>query len=308
MIRFRYRDTGSTIHRLNPFCMIAWLIGVLVLALILDHPLFLTALFLSTLPLVARANIWREWFSFMRFTPYLVLAIIVLNALLSYNGETVLWEAGFQLPVLGQPRITLEAIVYGIGMSLRLVAIISAFAVLTLTVHPDDLMLSMIRMKLPYKSVLVTSLSTRFMPTLINDAERITDVQRSRGLQLDTGRIHRRIKNRISILIPLLSNSLDRTIQVAEAMDSRAFGGGTGRTYYKQIGFPSIDIVCLILALSPLAFGIFVCISGHGSYQYYPTLGSINLDAVGWYYLLILSILLCSLVPLAQLKRSLELD
>jgi len=224
MISFRYSQKDSVIHRLNPFCKILWLVSILVLSLIMDHPLFLLLILLSTLPVVLSADIMKEWLSFMKFVPFLVMAIIVINALMSFHGETVLWQAPFTIPAMGQPRIAMESIIYGLGMSLRLAAIISAFAVTTLTIHPDDMMLAMIKMRLPYKSVLVTSLSTRFMPTLIDDAERITDAQRSRAVELDSGRLHRRIGRRISILIPLLANSLDRTMQVAEAMDARAFG------------------------------------------------------------------------------------
>jgi energy-coupling factor transport system permease protein len=308
VIRFRYREKGSIIHRLNPFCKLAWLVSILVLALLLDHPISLIALFISTLLLACAADIKREWLSFMKFLPLLIFAIILINALLSYHGETVLWKAPFHIPVMGQPEITREAIIYGLGMSLRLAAIISAFAVITLTVHPDDIMLSLIKMRLPYKSVLVTSLSTRFIPTLIGDAERITDVQRSRALELERGRLHQRIRRRMSILVPLLANSLDRTVQVAEAMDSRAFGGGSGLTYYREIKFSPVDVICVIAALAPLALGIFIALAGYGSYQYYPATGSINLSAEGWLAIVSLFVLLCAPVPLGLLKKEIDLD
>jgi energy-coupling factor transport system permease protein len=308
MISFRYTEKGSVIHRLNPFCKLAWLVSILVLSLLLNHPLFLLAILLSTLPVVLAADIRREWLSFMKFVPFLAVAIIVINALMSFNGETVLWQAPFSIPQMGPPRISVEAIVYGLGMSLRLAAIISAFAVITLTIHPDDMMLSMIKTRLPYKSVLVTSLSTRFMPTLIDDAERITDVQRSRALELDSGRLHRRIGRRISILIPLLANSLDRTMQVAEAMDSRAFGSGSGRTYYREIRFSAVDIASIILALAPLALGIFTATAGYSSYQYYPGLGAITLCGAGWAALSTLPLLLCAPVALGFIKRRADLD
>jgi energy-coupling factor transport system permease protein len=170
------------------------------------------------------------------------------------------------------------------------------------------MMLSMIRMKLPYKSVLVTSLSTRFFPTLIDDVERISDVQRTRCLELDKGRLPQRIKRSMSVIIPLLSNSLDRTVQVAEAMESRAFGSGTKRTFYRDIRTSRIDIVTLILALSPCALGILMLISGYGDYQYYPTLGGMNLSGLEWAMLPILALLVSSVVPLAFLKRRVDLD
>ncbi len=308
MISFRYSQKDSVIHRLNPFCKILWLVSILVLSLIMDHPLFLLLILLSTLPVVLSADIMKEWLSFMKFVPFLVMAIIVINALMSFHGETVLWQAPFTIPAMGQPRIAMESIIYGLGMSLRLAAIISAFAVTTLTIHPDDMMLAMIKMRLPYKSVLVTSLSTRFMPTLIDDAERITDAQRSRAVELDSGRLHRRIGRRISILIPLLANSLDRTMQVAEAMDARAFGSGSRRTYYREIRFSAVDVASIVMALAPLALGIFVATLGYSSYRYYPTLGAINLCAAGWAALAVLALLLCAPAAMGLIKRRIDLD
>jgi len=308
VINFRYREKGTPIHRLNPLCKLLWCAGILVLALILDHPLFLLLLFLSTLPLVFAARVGKEWASFIRLALYLCIAIIAINALLSYSGAHVLYQAPFRVPVLGIPTITLEAVLYGVSMCLRLLAIISAFAVITLTVHPDDIMLAMIKLKLPYKSVLITSLSTRFMPTLIDDVERITDAQRSRGLELNRGSPFKRVKNRIHIVMPLLSNSLDRTVQVAEAMESRAFGSGSKRTYYRDIKLNTTDVICLVLALSPLAFGIFVVLSGYAAYQYYPALGALNLTAAVWSALAVLTLLSVSVVPLAFIKRRLDID
>jgi energy-coupling factor transport system permease protein len=163
-------------------------------------------------------------------------------------------------------------------------------------------------MKLPYKSVLVTSLSTRFIPTLIDDVECISDVQRSRGLELDKGNLMQKIKSRMSIIIPLLSNSLDRTVQVSEAMESLAFGSGDNRTFYKEIRVSRMDAVTLIFGFLTCAFGIFMSLSGYGDFQYYPTLEGINISIMEWSMLSLLMLLLLSVVLLAFVKRSVDLD
>jgi len=303
-----YKDKGTVIHKLNPFCKLAWAGSVLALALIVDHPLFLLLLFLSTLSVVMAAKVWQEWASFIRVALYLCVAIVVVNALVSYHGSHVLVQAPFRIPVMGTPTITLEAMFYGAAMCLRLLAIISAFAILTFTVHPDDMMLSMIKMRLPYKSVLVTSLSTRFVPTLIDDVGRITDAQRSRGLELDEGRLLGRIRGRMSIIIPLLSNSLDRAIQVAEAMESRAFGNGARRTFYKEIRVSAVDGIGLLLALLPFALAIWMRLAGYGGYHYYPTSEGVNLGGLEWAMVVVLILLVSAVVPLAFVKRRVDLD
>lgn len=308
MISLRYKDKGTAIHKLNPFCKLGWVTSVFVLALILNNPVYLLLLFLSTLSLVIAAKVWREWASIIKFAFYLCLAIIIINALVSSHGSHLLWQAPFKIPLIGAPAITLEAIFFGVGMSLRLLAIISAFAILTFTIHPDDLMLTMIKMKLPYKSVLVTSLTTRFIPTLIDDVERISDVQRSRGLELDHGNLMQRIRSRMAIIIPLLSNSLDRTIQVAEAMESRAFGHGGKRTFYNEIKLSKVDAQILIVSLLPLALGIVMWWLGQGDYQYYPALAKISLGGFEYFMLALLVLSLGLMIPLAFIKKRIELD
>ncbi len=308
MRSFRYQDKGTLVHRLNPFSKLGLITSILILSLVLDNPLFLLAVFLSTLPLVKAARVWSEWLSAMRLALYLSATVILMNALVSSHGTHVLFESPFHLPLVGAPVITLEAIIYGVVMSLRLLSIISAFALLTFTVNPDDMMLAMIKMKLPYKSVLVTSLSARFIPTLLDDVERITDVQRSRGLELDRGRLLQRIKSRTAIVTALLSNSLDRAVQVAEAMESRAFGSGRNRTFYRDLGFSPTDVTTVVFSLLPAALGIFMGLEGYGQYQYYPTVSWVS--PTGWeaWLLALMAALLVALLPLARLKQRVDLD
>lgn len=308
MISFRYKDKGTAIHKLNPFCKLGWVTSIFVLALIFDNPVYVALLFLATLPLVIAARVWREWASVMKFAFYLCLSIIIINAFVSSHGSHLLWQAPFRIPVLGAPVLTVEAVLFGVGMSLRLLTIISAFAILTFTIHPDDLMLAMIKLKLPYKSVLVTSLTTRFIPTLIDDVERISDVQRSRGLELDRGKLFQRIKSRMAIIIPLLSNSLDRTVQIAEAMESRAFGHGEKRTFYREVKLSKVDVGILIVSFLPLALGILMLWLGQGGYQYYPTLEKISLGGLEYFMLALLAFSLGMMTPLASAKKRIDLD
>ena len=191
---FKYHDKGTVIHRLSPLTKLAWGVGILALSLIFDNPLYVLLLFLVVLSLVAVARIWREWASLMRLSLWLGASIIVINALMSYHGTHVLVEAPFKLPVMGTPVVTVEAIVFGTVMALRLLVVISTFTLFNFTIHPDDIMSVLLKMKLPYKSVLVTSLSTRFIPCLIEDAERISDVHRARGLERDEGSWLKKLK------------------------------------------------------------------------------------------------------------------
>lgn len=308
MPELNYRDKDTVIHRLNPLAKLAWGVGLVVLSLLFNHPAYILILFLSIIPLVRLAGVGREWASTLKFSLWLGLSIIVINALFSYHGEHVLLAAPFRLPVVGSPVITLEAIVFGAVMTLKLVVIISVFALINLTIHPDDIMAVLLKMRLPYKSVLVTSLSTRFVPCLVEDIGRISDGYRTRGVQLDAGGWFKKLKNRGKITFSLLSNSLDRAVQVAEAMEARAFGNGQKRVFYKDINISRMDAVTLGVGLLPLAAGIAVRVLGFGDYQYYPNLTAIGFGGWGWVLPVIMLVLLAAIVPFAFIKRRFELD
>jgi energy-coupling factor transport system permease protein len=308
MPELSYRDKNTVIHALSPLVKLAWGGGLVVLSLIFNHPVYILILFLSIIPLVWLAGVGREWASTLKFCLWLGLSIIVINALFSYHGDHVLIAAPFRLPVVGSPVITIEAIAFGAVMALKLVVIISVFTLINLTVHPDDIMAVLLKMRLPYKSVLVTSLSTRFVPCLVEDMGRISDGYRTRGVQLDAGSWFKKLRNRGKITLALLSNSLDRAVQVAEAMEARAFGNGEKRVFYKDINISKIDAVALGVGLLPLAAGIAARIYGYGDYQYYPNLSAIGAGAVEWALPAIMLLLLAAIAPLAWLKRRFELD
>lgn len=309
MKNLRYQPKDTPIHRLNPLCKLAWTGSISALALIFNDPVYLVLLFSATLPVILMAKVWREWLTLMKFTLYLSAAIILINALAaSQQGSHILLQAPVHIPVLGTPTLAVEAIFYGMGMALRLFTIISAFAVLTLTVHPDDLMLSMLKMRLPHKAVIVVSLSTRFFPTLMDDAERISDAQKSRGLDLHTGNLVHKVRARMSIIIPLLSNSLDRAVQIAEAMESRAFGSGKARSSFKELRISRTDGATLLLMVLTVSFGVFVRTRGYGDYSYYPSLSGIPTTVSNSLMLTGIGLLTLSIVPLAYVKRRTDLD
>jgi energy-coupling factor transport system permease protein len=263
---------------------------------------------LSTLPIVFAAKAVRDWLPFMKFAVFLCLMIIIINMFFSRSGEHVIYRLSFNFPLIGFLKITQESVLFGVGMSIRLTTLISAFTILTLTVHPDDLMLTMIKLRLPYKSVLLTSLSTRFVPTLIKDVETVTDAYRSRGVKLDKGSFSSKIKNRMPIVIALFSNSLERAIQVAEAMEARAFGSKGKRTFYKEINISRIDYVILASSLTFFCLSLMIRLSGYGEYQYYPSIKPILLNSWEIGAISTIFILASTIVFLSPIKRRFDLD
>jgi energy-coupling factor transport system permease protein len=269
MTVFRFQDNHSPVHRLSPFCLLAWVLSLMVASLLFASPVYLAAIFIATLPMVIISGIWRQWLSLVFFAILIGFGIMVINALVINQGSTVLLESTFSIPTLGVLRVTMEAIFFALSMALRILVIVSAFAVFNFTVHPDDQILAMIQLKIPYKSVLVVSLATRFVPALFEDMDRLTMVQQARGLEIQQGPLWRKIKNRAVILVPLLANSLDRCIQIAEAMEARAFGQGKDRTYFKHLIITFFDIFTIGLGFLPLIWGIIMLVNHFGAYNAY---------------------------------------
>lgn len=301
-LQFSYRRNGSGIHHLNPFVMPAWVAVILVAAMIVHHPIWLLAVFLSTVPVALAAGVGRQWAALMKFVLWMCVAIVVINVLVNQQGSHVLLQAGFRIPLLGVPRVTAEALAFGGAMALRLAAIISAFTLLNLCVHPDDLMRAAIKLRLPYRSVLVTSLSTRFIPVLVADARTISEVQQSRGLSFGSGSLVQRVRNRGALVFPLLSNSLDRAVQVAEAMESRAYGMPVQRTFYRDVPLMREDVAALLVLFGGMALTVGARIIGFGAYSYYSALGDPAMSWAEWLTLVLMSAsLLC--VPAAGMAR-----
>ena len=307
-INYQYTPKDTAIHGLNPLSKLVWTIVIVILTLTYNNPVYILLLFCSMLPLIFIAKITAEWKTTMKFSILLGLLIILINTLFSQHGTHILYQVPSQIPLIGSHRITLEAILYGLGNTLRLITIMSAFIILTLTTHPDDMMLIMQNMKLPCKTVLVTSISTRFIPTLTKDVQEIRETQQSRGLELHRTKLLHKIKSSGMIIIPLLSNSLDRTVQIAEAMDARGFNTSKNRTSYKQIKYTRFDFLIFTLIIISLILGLWGYGQGWGNYQYYPTLDILLSGKSDYIALGCLSSLLFAFPLFACIKRRIDFD
>ena len=173
-------------------------------------PLFL--IFLTLIPMILLGRMLKEWMRSIRGLSFLVLMIIVLNTIFISLG-------------------------YAIAMIIRISIMITAFSIFFLTVHPNDLALSLISMKVPYPYAFSFSLAFRFVPTIANEAQNIMDAQQSRGYEMKTSGLINQIKNLFPLLVPLIICSIKRAFNVAEALESRAFGSVNERTYYYTIKY-----------------------------------------------------------------------
>ncbi|MGE5850877.1 MAG: energy-coupling factor transporter transmembrane component T family protein [Candidatus Methylomirabilota bacterium] len=232
---FLYLDRQSPVHRLDPRTKIFLLLGSFVAAVLFFQPGPLTAL-LGVLLLygaVGRAlgNLRRIWF---------LLVSIAIISMLSWSvftrGTTPLFW-----------RVTWEGLRYGIGAAIKIDSMIISGLVFLSTTRTEEMVLGLIRLRVPYQAAFAFSLAIRMVPTIIGTAVTVTEAQRSRGLDLESGGPLARLRKHIPLLVPIFLQTLRNTDQLAKALESRGFGARRERTSYLEIGFHVGDAIALTL-------------------------------------------------------------
>lgn len=263
-----FRKKRCFLQALHPATALTLGLSLMLLSLIVNNPLCQVAVIAATAMLALEARVFRGWLSWWKICLAVGVLTLIINPLVSRYGSTVIWR-GPSVPVLGHLVITAEAVAYGAGMALRLVAVIWVFALVTLTVDPDGV-LGLMKGR-GSSSALLSALALRMVPTTMRDASDLLDAQRSRGIALDRGSRWAVLKSRMPLLKRAVSTSLDRGIGLAEAMESRAYGSGR-RSSYERHAFGLLDALALLAAAAILAAGITGAAAGILSFNYYPVL------------------------------------
>lgn len=176
-------------------------------------------------------------------------------------------------------------------MALRMVIIASIFTVFGYSVNSDDLMRLMLKFKFPYSLALVTLLSTRFIPTIVMNIGKAVEAFKVKGLDFNEGGFLTRIKNSFPVLTAVLSNSLERAVEVAEAIEVRGFGKRIKRTFYREIKVNLKDKISLLLTISLLILGVIARFFNFGGFHFYPIIQTEALSEPDIYVILILSVI-----------------
>ena len=187
-----------------------------------------------------------------------LIIIIILTAVLNifYTDGT---------PIVEGWIITWEGIERAVMMSLRIILLIVGTFMLTYTTSPIaltdglELMLNPLKkIKIPvHEMSMMMSMALRFIPTLIEETDKIMSAQKARGADFDSGNLFQRAKALLPILVPLFVSAFRRADELAVAMESRCYHGGDGRTRMKQLKMQGIDAWALLLGAVFLAI-IFV--------------------------------------------------
>jgi energy-coupling factor transport system permease protein len=177
-----------------------------------------------------------------------LVIIIILTAVLNifYTDGT---------PIVEGWIITWEGIERAVMMSLRIILLIVGTFMLTYTTSPialtdglEIMMGPLKKIKIPvHEMSMMMSMALRFIPTLIEETDKIMSAQKARGADFDSGNLFQRAKALLPILVPLFVSAFRRADELAVAMESRCYHGGEGRTRMKQLKMQGIDAWALVL-------------------------------------------------------------
>ncbi|MEJ2281817.1 MAG: energy-coupling factor transporter transmembrane component T, partial [Candidatus Bathyarchaeota archaeon] len=125
---------------------------------------------------------------------------------------------------------------------------------------PDHLGLALQQSHVPYEFCFAFTTAVRFVPVLADEAQTIMDAQKARGLELERGNFLKRVRNYIPILIPLIVNAIRRSLELAEAMESRAWGASDKRTNLYVLKLKRTDYILAIISIMMLVVAIYIAI------------------------------------------------
>jgi energy-coupling factor transport system permease protein len=240
----KFRKVYSPIHNLDPRVKFIYVISVFVAAILFGEILPLLVLFLLQIPFVLLAGVQREWLRSLRGALFLATFIFFTNILFRWLA------AGYNfLPT---------DIEFSLAMTLRFVVLVESFSVFFLTTSPDLLGLALEQSRVPYEFSFAFTTAVRFVPVLAEEAQTIMDAQKARGLELEKGGFMKRIRNYVPVLIPLIVSAIRRSLELAEAMESRAWGAVKKRTNLYALTLHRGDAALLAITVGVLVLAVYV--------------------------------------------------
>lgn len=248
----QYFPGKSMIHKLDP--------RVKVLLTLFNIVFIFIAGNFSSLGLMTAFTVAAMLLSGVPLSRYLrstrgVIFVILFTAVLNlfYGGGTVLVQWGFL-------QITTGGVRNAIFIAIRIIVLIFMSAVLTFTTSPTQLTDALERLMKPLKIfrikvheiAMMMTIALRFVPTLLEETDKIMSAQKARGADLESGGLISRVKALIPVLVPLFISSFRRAYDLAMAMECRCYNGGKGRTKMKILHITPKDITVLVIT-------VFIC-------------------------------------------------
>ena len=254
----QYFSGKSAVHRIDPRFKIIYTVWFIAMVFTAKSPAGYAAVFALLLATVIISRISPRMI-LKSLKPILIFMIFtaLLNLLYS-RGETVLWTWKFI-------TITKEGLMQALYMVLRILFLVAGTSMLTYTTSPtmltdgiERLFRPLAKIKFPvHELAMMMTIALRFIPTLIEETDKIMSAQRARGADFESGNLFRRAKALVPLLVPLFVSAFRRADELAMAMECRCYRGGEGRTKYRAMKAGMTDLWTFLIMLTVQA-GIIV--------------------------------------------------
>jgi energy-coupling factor transport system permease protein len=250
-----YLDRNTWVHRLDPRTKMFLLIGMFVLAFVFLNPLYLLivlgiVLLFGYLAKVL-VNLKRIWFILVAIAVVSVILWVIFG-----RGQTPLFLFVKQ-----------ESLLYGLGIALRIDITIIAGMIFLSTTRNEEVAIGLVRLGIPYRFAFAVSTALRLVPTIATTALTISQAQRSRGLDLESGNLIKRVREYVPLLVPVFVSTIRSTNVFSMALESKGFGANPDRTYFLQIALQRRDLLVLVGFVALLAGAIALRVSGYGELE-----------------------------------------
>ena len=246
---------NSLVHRFDPRLKLVLTIVYIVLLFAASNPLglALSILFLAAMYKVAKIPGKMILKSLKPILPIVIFTAVLNLFFVSGEGEPLvhIWFL----------TIYAEGVRYAVLMAVRVMALIAGTSLLTYTTSPivltdaiEQLLKPLGKLPFPvHELAMMMSIALRFIPTLIEETDKIMNAQKARGAQLDTGKMTDRVKALVPVLIPLFISAFRRADELAMAMECRCYRGGDGRTRLKVLRCEKQDYIDLAVCIACFA-------------------------------------------------------
>ena len=247
----QYYAVKSPIHNIDPRVKIILAMLYIVIVFVCSNMLSMALLLLSAITIVALSNIpFKIVIKSVKPILFIIAFTAIINIFWTTEGN-ILFDLGFV-------QIYDKGVVNAVFLMVRIfVLIIGSSILLTYTTTPISLTDGIERLLSPLKKIglpvhdfaMIMTIALRFIPTLMEEAEKIMNAQKARGADFTNGTLIQRAKALVPILIPLFSSSIRHALDLATAMECRCYRGGEGRTRMKILKCRASDIVALFLMI-----------------------------------------------------------
>lgn len=250
----QYYKGNSVVHRLDARMKVILTVLFIIMIFICKNFESLGFMFLFVMFCVLMSKVPVKMFA-KSLKPIIPIVLFTSIINIFYIG------GGTEILPLGPFKITDKGLITAVFMAIRIICLIISSSILTYTTVPTQLTDAIEKLLSPLKLIhipvhtlaMMMTLALRFIPTLIEEIERITNAQKARGADFESGNFLDKIKALIPILIPLFVSAFRRAYELAFAMSCRCYTGGDGRTRMKQMKYSLKDGVALLIFILGVA-------------------------------------------------------